>query len=133
MIFCIIITIIFIAEIVLIIISVPCIRKTEPKEEDRGSLYFSSILVYIVYIFPILITLSSFIVILSFIDILYIPKIICTIILSLIIGYVIQRKFDESKEVERLGIGLEVVNGIMMVSSISYQITIFILLKKYTI
>ena len=115
------------------ITSIPSFRKTEPKKEDRGSLYISPTFIYIIFILPILISLSSYIVILSFIDIWYIPKIIFTIILSLIIVYIIQSNFDDSKEVKRFGIALEILNGIKMIFSISYQITIFILLKKYTI
>ena len=131
LIFCIIMIFIFIVEIILMINSIPSIRKTEPKEEDRGSLYIGTAAIYQVFIFPTLIILSIILISYTFIDVCFISKIIYNIILSLIIGYIMKGMFNEgSKEVDKFGIALEILNGILLVFSISYQITIFILIIK---
>ena len=131
LIFCIIMIFILIAEIILMINSIPSIRKTEPKEEDRGSLYIGTAAIYQVFIFPTLIILSIILISYTFIDVCFISKIIYNIILSLIIGYIMKGMLNEgSKELEKYDIALEILNGILSILSISYQITIFILIIK---
>ena len=129
--FCIFMTLLFIAEIVLEFTALPSIRKAQ--KYDRGSFFYVSLeAIYLIFIYPFLILISLSVLLLSFIGYNPIPKIPITIILCIINGLIMINFFSEdSKKVARFGIGLEILNFFMMATGIIYQVILINLLNKY--
>ena len=129
-IFCIIMTIIFIAEITLEITALPSIRKAQKYK--RGSFFYVSLTaIYSTFIYPPLILFSLGILIISFFGKNPTPKIIGSIVLCFIRGLIIINFFrEDSKKVKKFGIVLEILNGFLMITSVSYQILLLKSMKN---
>ena len=111
-IFCIIMTIIFIAEITLEITALPSIRKAQKA-------------IYSIFIYPPLILFSLGILIISVFGKNSLPKIIGFFVLCFIRGLIIIKFLrEDSKKVKKIGIVLEILNYLFMMTSITYQMII---------
>ena len=129
-IFCSIMIFLIIVEIILEITALPSIDEADV--EDKGSvLAISDTTIYSIFIYPPLIILSLLVLVFSFLDPIPIIRIIVIIMLCAVRGFIMKIFFTEdSKKVERFGIGLEIINGLFAATSISYNIIIMILVKK---
>ena len=130
----IIMTLLYIAEITLEITALPSIRKAQ--KYDKGSfMYVSLTAIYCIFVYPPLIILS--LCVLSFTCCVKYPNprtafsISFTICLCLVKGLIMIKFFNEdSGKVANFGIALEILNGCMFIISISYNITVYYLLKN---
>ena len=131
-IFLIILVIIFISEIVVDFIALPTFSKKKPHAEDEDY-YFGEglkVFAFLFFYYPILIILSSIILWLSCYEDYPIIKIVASIIMCFIRGYIISRFInDYNDKTEIFTIVLLIFNCIFMITSISYQIIIKINLK----
>ena len=131
-IFLIILVIIFISEIVVDFIALPTFSKKKPHAEDEDY-YFGEglkVFAFLFFYYPILIILSSIILWLSCYEDYPIIKIVASIIMCFIRGFIITRFInDYNNKTEIFTIVLLIFNCIFMITSISYQIIIKINLK----
>ena len=127
LIFCSIMTIIFVAEIILEISALPSIRKAQ--KYDRGSFFYVSLSAqYAIFVYPPLIISSLVLLSTTFLNKYPIPIIIYNILDSLITASIMSKFFHEdSKAVKNFGIVLEILNALLLVFSIIYEI---ILIKR---
>ena len=126
-IFLIILIIIFISEIVVDFFALSPFCEPEPHDDPEAS-YFGEglvVLVFLFFFYPILIILSSTILCLSCWENAPIIKIVVSVIICCIRGFIISRFInDYNKKTVTFTIILEILNFVFMITSITYQIII---------
>ena len=127
-IYCAIMVLIFLSEIVLEFVSLSMFGESE--HEDKPEYHEGLVVIfYVFFIYPILIILSSFILCLFCLDNCFIGKIVISVIICIGRGLIMITIFNEGKSrLTIMGIILEILNLSFMITSISYQIHI----KKYS-
>ena len=126
-IFIIILMIIFISEIVVDFVGLSTFCEPKTHHDPEAS-YFGEGLIILAFIFlyyPILIILSSMVICLSSFDKLPVVKIFVSVIICSIRGFIISRFInDYNKKTETFAIVLIILDCLLMIASISYQIII---------
>ena len=131
-IYCAIMVLIFLSEIVLEFVSLSMFGESEHEDKPGSHSHWGEgliVVIYVFFIYPILIILSSFILCLFCIDNCFIGKIVISVIICIGRGLIMITIFNEGKSrLTIIGIILEILNLSFMITSISYQIHI----KKYS-